>query len=84
MLISPELASAFDEQIGHEFGAGLQYVSIAAHFRRRHLTLLSKLFMKQAEEERMHAMKFVEYLLDTRRRAAHSAGAGARAIVCLG
>ena len=32
MLISPELAKAFNEQIGHEFGASLQYLAIAAHF----------------------------------------------------
>jgi ferritin len=66
MLISPELAKAFNAQIGHEFGASLQYVSIAAHFNQRHLTLLSRLFLKQAEEERLHAMKFVQYLLDTK------------------
>jgi bacterioferritin B len=66
MMIAPELAAAFNEQIGHEFGASMQYVSIAAHFTRQHLTLLSKLFLDQAEEERRHAMKFVKYLLDTR------------------
>ncbi len=44
MLISQELADAFNEQIGHEFGASLQYVSIAGHFDRQRLTLLSKLF----------------------------------------
>ena len=66
MLISRELAKAFNEQIGKEFGASMQYVSIAAHFSQRHLTLLSKLFLAQAEEERQHAMKFVQYLLDTK------------------
>jgi ferritin len=65
VLISRELATAFNEQIGHEFGASMQYVSIAAHFQERSLKLLSKLFLDQAEEERMHAMKFVQYLLDT-------------------
>jgi ferritin len=65
MLINPDLAKAFNDQIGHEFGASLQYVSIAGHFRRLNLTLLSKLFMDQAEEEKQHAMKFVNYLLDT-------------------
>ena len=66
MLISKELAKAFNEQIGHEFGASMQYVAIAAHFSQRHLTLLAKLFMQQAEEERQHAQKFVQYLLDTK------------------
>ena len=66
MLISRELASAFNQQIGNEFGASMQYVSIAAHFQQRQLTLLSKLFLQQAEEERTHAMKFVQYVLDTK------------------
>ena len=66
MLISRELASAFNQQIGNEFGASMQYVAIAAHFQQRQLTLLSKLFLQQAEEERAHAMKFVQYVLDTK------------------
>jgi ferritin len=65
-MISAPLAKAFNEQIGHEFGASMQYVSIAAHFQRSQLTLLAKLFFEQAEEERQHAMKFVKYLLDTK------------------
>jgi ferritin len=66
LLISPTLASAVNQQIGHEFGASMQYVSIAAHFSQRGLVLLSKLFLKQAEEERVHAQKFVQFLLDTK------------------
>ncbi len=65
MLISPVLAKAFNEQIGHEFGASMQYLSIAAHFYQRSLTLMAKLFQDQAEEERQHAMKYVKYLQDT-------------------
>jgi ferritin len=65
-MISASLAKAFNQQIGHEFGASMQYVSIAAHFQRMHLTLLAQLFFKQAEEEREHAMKFVKYVLDTK------------------
>jgi bacterioferritin B len=66
VLISRELAKAFNEQIGHEFGASMQYVSIAAHFSQRQLKLLSKIFFDQADEEKQHAMKFVQYLLDTK------------------
>ena len=66
MLISRELADAFNAQIGHEFGASMQYVSIAAHFTQRQLKLLAKLFFEQADEERQHALKFVQYLLDTK------------------
>jgi bacterioferritin B len=66
VLISRELADAFNAQIGHEFGASMQYVSIAAHFSQRQLKLLAKLFFQQADEEKQHAMKFVQYLLDTK------------------
>ena len=66
VLISGELAAAFNEQIGHEFGASMQYISIAAHFEERQLKLLAKLFFQQADEEKQHAMKFVQYLLDTK------------------
>jgi ferritin len=66
VLISRELASAFNAQIGHEFGASMQYISIAAHFSQRQLKLLSKLFFEQADEEKQHALKFVQYLLDTK------------------
>jgi ferritin len=66
VLISRELANAFNEQIGHEFGASMQYISIAAHFSARQLKLLAKIFFDQAEEEKQHAMKFVQYLLDTK------------------
>ena len=65
-LISKELAAAINQQVGHEFGASMQYLSIAAHFRAKQLTLLADLFQKQAEEEREHAMKFVNYLMDTK------------------
>jgi bacterioferritin B len=66
VLISSELAKAFNEQIGHEFGASMQYVAIAAHFYQRSLTLLAKMFQAQAEEEKQHAMKFIKYLQDTK------------------
>ena len=66
MLISKDLAAAFNAQIGNEYGASLQYVAIAAHFKQHQLTLLAKLFFTQAEEETQHAMKFVQYMLDTK------------------
>jgi bacterioferritin B len=65
MLISNELAAAMNAQIGHELGASMQYLSIAAHFDRDKLSLLAKLFYAQAEEEKEHALKFVHYVVDT-------------------
>jgi ferritin len=66
VLISSDLAKAINEQIGHEFGAEMQYLSISAYFSGRQLTLLAKLFAEQADEERQHALKFVKYLVDTK------------------
>jgi ferritin len=66
LLISPTLTKAFNTQIGNEFGASLQYLSIAAYFYQRNLTLLARIFEKQADEEKTHAQKFIKYLQDTR------------------
>jgi bacterioferritin B len=66
VLISRDLANAINQQIANEFGASMQYLSIAAHFQQRHLMLLAKLFFDQAEEERQHAMKLVKYLVDAK------------------
>lgn len=65
MLISLELESAINQQIGNEFGASLQYVSIASYFKNQDLEQLAAFFTRQSDEERMHAMKFVGYVLDT-------------------
>jgi ferritin len=64
MLISERMAAAINTQIGNEFGASLQYVSIAAHFGSENLPGLSAHFHKQAMEERNHAMRFVNFLVD--------------------
>ena len=64
MLISKAMNDQMNEQIGHEFGASLQYVSIAAYFDDVGLPVLRDHFFKQADEERQHAMKFVRFILD--------------------
>ncbi len=63
MLISKELENAVNEQIGREFGASLQYVSIATYFDADSLPELAAFFYRQADEERMHAMKFAHYIV---------------------
>jgi ferritin len=64
MLISKELEQAINEQIGREFGASLQYVNIATYFDTDDLPNLAAFFYRQADEERMHAMKFANYIVD--------------------
>ena len=70
MLIGKELEDAINAQVGREFGASMQYVNIAAYFDADDLPELAAFFYRQAEEESMHAMKFVHYVVD--------AGGGAR------
>ena len=64
MLISDKINAAFNQQIGHELGNSNQYVAIAAYFEGESLFGLARLFYKQAEEERDHAMRFVKFVLD--------------------
>jgi ferritin len=64
MLISEKLNKAMNEQVGRELGASNQYVNIAAYFDAESLPQLAALFYRQADEERLHAMKFVHYVAD--------------------
>ncbi len=64
MLFSQKMNAEINAQIGREFGASLQYVSIASYFARESLPELASLFYRQAEEERDHAMRFVHYVVD--------------------
>jgi ferritin len=70
MLISPKINAAINEQIGNELGNANQYVAIASFFEMECLFGLAKIYFKQAEEEREHAMKFVKYVLDSGGRVA--------------
>jgi bacterioferritin B len=64
VLISKNMADQMNAQIGNEFGASLQYVNVAGYFDNAGLPVLADFFLKQADEERMHAMKFVRYIMD--------------------
>lgn len=64
MLIEKPLNAAINEQIGHEFGAMLQYVAIAAYFDAEALPRLAQHFYRQADEERAHAMRLLRYLVE--------------------
>ena len=60
MTIGKKLLAALNEQVGNEFHASLQYVSLASYFEAEALPQLAKFFYRQADEEREHAMKFVK------------------------
>ena len=64
MQISNAMADRMNAQVGNELGASNQYLQIASYFDGEGLFKLAKFFYDQAEEEREHAMKFVQYLMD--------------------
>ena len=64
MLASQKLIDSFNEQIGHEMGASMQYIAIASYFDSETLPELAGFFYRQSEEERVHAMRFVKFIND--------------------
>jgi ferritin len=64
MLISDKINQAFNQQVGHELANSNQYLAIAAYFEGESLFGLARLYAKQADEEREHALKFVKFLHD--------------------
>jgi bacterioferritin B len=64
MLIGKKLNAAINTQVGNELGASHQYVQVAAYFDSEALPVLAAHFYKQADEERMHAMKLAKYVVD--------------------
>jgi ferritin len=61
---SEQLTRGMNQQIGNEMYASMKYVALGSYFAAEHLTQLSEFFFRQAEEERVHALKFVHFLLD--------------------
>ena len=53
-----------NEQIGHEFAASHQYLSMAIWLDGEDLPQLAKFFYQQSLEEREHALMMVQYKLD--------------------
>ncbi|MEZ4517801.1 MAG: ferritin [Chloroflexota bacterium] len=64
MIIKQKSVDAMNSQIQSEFLASAQYVAIAVYFDDMGLQELANFFYRQAEEERMHAMKFVHFMLE--------------------
>ncbi len=55
---------AISEQIKHEFYSAYLYLSMAGSFEAASLPGFAQWMRKQSEEEREHAMKFFDFLLD--------------------
>src|SRR5213592_4020317 len=62
---SERFIEALNEQIGREFAAAHQYVAIGAFYEGQTFPQLARFFYEQADEEREHAMKMVNYLLES-------------------
>lgn len=64
MNLSDELTSALNEQIGMEFQAFYSYLSMSSYFEANAWDGFANWMSTQSDEERAHAMKFYNYLLD--------------------
>src|SRR5215207_6801954 len=65
MAPSERFADALNAQIGREYAAAHQYTAIAAWYDAETFPRLAQFFYDQAEEERGHARKMTDYLLET-------------------
>lgn len=63
-MMNDKIYKALNEQIKHEFYSSYLYLSMASYFDNIPLEGFYKWFRKQADEEREHAMKIYEYILD--------------------
>jgi len=63
-MTSERFVDALNAQISREFAAAHQYTAIGAYYAAETFPQLERFFYVQAEEEREHAMKMVNYLLD--------------------
>jgi len=65
MIIKEALIDPLNAQIASEFAAHAQYIAIGVYFADQTLPELANFFYRQADEEKMHAMMFVNFMLDT-------------------
>lgn len=63
MPISKAMNAKLNEQVTNEFFASQTYLAMACMFDDLGLKMLAKLYRKQTEEEREHALKLIDYIL---------------------
>lgn len=63
--IGKSMQDAMNEQINKEFFSSYLYLSMAAFFENKNLTGFAHWMRLQADEEREHAMKFYNFVLDS-------------------
>lgn len=77
-MIHDKSAQLLNEQVGHEFNAFYQYLAVSNWCEAEALPEMAKYFASQAEEERSHALKMVQFLNDTDRTVTFPAIAAAK------
>ena len=64
-MIGKAVQDAINEQINKEFFSSYLYLSMAAYFEDKNLTGFGHWMRLQADEEREHAMKFYNFIIDS-------------------
>ena len=64
-MIGKPMQDAMNEQINKELFSSYLYLSMAAYFEDKNLPGFGHWMRKQADEEREHAMKFYDFILET-------------------
>ncbi|MBW3667082.1 MAG: ferritin [Actinobacteria bacterium] len=64
MKMPGELAEAFNEQISMELASSTAYLQMSAYFEAQNLTGMASWMRMQSEEEREHAIRFFEFVVD--------------------
>jgi ferritin len=67
-MLSEQLVGLINKQINYEFFSEHIYLAISAYCADQDLDGFANFFRVQAEEERFHAMKFFNYLVDMNAR----------------
>ena len=62
--VSPAVVAELNRQLNHEQSAAYAYEAMTYWFEDRNLSGFARFFQKQADEEREHARKFIDHLLD--------------------
>ena len=64
MALKKEVLDVLNRQIEKEFDASVVYLGMYAYFEKELFKGFAAWFKKQTSEERTHAQKFIEYILD--------------------
>jgi len=63
-MLNKTMQDAMNEQINKELFSSYLYLSMAAYFENKNLSGFANWMRIQADEERVHAMKFYDFILD--------------------